>query len=143
MTEPVVSHVTTSQYTARHVYCVTLTEVQRALRETLKRQPDFVIKDKNRQGHCDHPEDGLCLGAAGADITAEQLAEVNARLLARTGKTAEPVKATRPKPAPKEPAATVSDSSEPSKETAQPKRGLPQGLQDYLRRKREAKEATA
>lgn len=131
--EAVVTHVTASQYAARHTYCVTLTEVQRALRDTLKRQPDYVIKDKNRAAVCDHPEDGLCLGAAGGDVTPAQLEEVNKRLAARVDKPEQPAQ-------PKQPRAAVSERKTPTEEPRQPKRGLPQGLKDYLARKRAQKE---
>lgn len=141
--ESVVTHVTKAQYWARHQYCVSMAEVQMTLRDTLRVNPQFVIKPQHRQPYCDHPEDGLCFGAAGDDITDAQLAEVNERLAARVGKKAPVQAAAKPKPEPKQPRAAVDDSKHPTEEPGKPKRGLPAGLQEYLRKKREAKEATA
>src|SRR5579859_8228057 len=132
--ESVVTHVTLSQYASRHQYCVSMGEVNMTLRDTLKANPQFVIKPMHRQPYCDHPEDGLCWGAAGADISEQQLAEVNERLAARVGE--------KPTTAPKQPRAAVSDSKAPTEETGKPKRGLPPGLLKYLEEKRKAKEAS-
>jgi|SRR5579859_4224124 len=133
--ESVVTHVTLSQYASRHQYCVSMGEVNMTLRDTLKANPQFVIKPMHRQPYCDHPEDGLCWGAAGADISEQQLAEVNERLAARVGK--------RPNAEPKQTRAAVGGAKHPTEESGKPKRGLPAGLAEYLRKKREAKEAAA
>ena len=130
--ETVVTHVTLGQYAARHQYCVSMAEVNMTLRDTLKVNPQFVIKPMHRQPYCDHPEDGVCYGAAGTDITEQQLAEVNERLAARVGK--------KPSAEPKQPRAAVSDSKRPTEESGKPKRGLPAGLLAYLEKKRAQKE---
>lgn len=135
MSETVVTHVTEGQYASRHFYCITMQMVGMVLRDTLRKQPDFEIKEKHRHGHCDHPEDGLCLGPFGSEVTTEQLADVNERLAARVGK--------KPSAAPKQPRAAVSDSKQPTEEPGKPKRGLPSGLREYLEKKRKQKERSA
>lgn len=85
-----------------------------ALQETLRRNPDFKVKPHHK-AVCDHPEDGLCLGPAGDDITDEQLRAVNERH--------------EPKQPPKVEKAATSG----------PKKPLPEGLKRWLEeRKKEA-----
>ena len=84
------------------------------LRDTLKRNPDFVIKPHHRKPVCDHPEDGICYGAAGQDITDEELAQVNARQ--------------QPKQPPKV-----------EKVQAGPKRPLPEGLRRWMEQRAKEK----
>lgn len=130
--EHVATHVTRSEFFYRHQHCVTLAEVTASLRRTLRVNPQYVVKPENKLAVCDHPEDGVCWGAAGMDITDAQLAEVNERLAARSGK--------KPKPEKAVPAAAVSEPAPPTEGAGKPKRGLPPGLQKYLdeQRKRRA-----
>lgn len=121
--EKLVTHVTREQFVNRHLYCVTLQEIRDAMARG-------EYTPKNAKAVCDHPEDGVC----GTWISDETLTRVNERLAARAGK--------EPSAQPTQPAAAVSEKQTPTEATGKPKRGLPAGLQEYLRKKREAKEAS-
>ena len=101
-----------SEYVSRHQYCVTIGQVQHDLERTLRFNPQFEVKPHHRRGVCDHPEDGLCLGPAGADITDAQLTEIDERRA--------------PKATPK---------SEKAAPTG-PKKPLPEGLKRWLAAKK-------
>jgi AT hook motif len=64
------------QFLRRHQYCITMVDLERAVRDSNGYIPKGGLK-----AVCDHEEDGFC----GASISPENLREVNARLLALAG----------------------------------------------------------